>query len=89
MGTKDSIFMKHKNIPLCPICEYGLYDAINERGFNCNNRKSDHFCRDWGLPFKNITDCDVFQFATGSCRKWVEYEFKKAEAKKQTTLGDF
>ena len=40
--------------------------------------------------FENLSsDCDVFQFATGSCRKWVEYEFKKAEAKKQTTLGDF
>lgn len=88
MGTKDSLFMQHKNIALCPLCEYSQYDAIDEKGWNCNNRESKHFTRVWNLDI-NITNCDVFQFATGSCRKWVEYEFKKAEAKKQTTLGDF
>ena len=80
--------MQHKNMELCSLCEYSVYDAIDEKGWNCNNRESKHFTRNWDLNI-NITNCDVFQFATGSCRKWVEYEFKKAEAKKQTTLGDF
>lgn len=88
MGTKDSLYMQHKNIDLCPLCEYSIYDALDEKGWNCNNRNSNHFTRNWDLDI-NITSCDVFQFATNSCKKWVEYEFKKEEAKKQTRLGDF
>ena len=88
MSTKDSLFMQHKNMELCSLCEYSVYDAIDEKGWNCINVNSKYRTRNWNLNI-NITNCDVFQFATGSCRKWVEYEFKKAEAKKQTTLGDF
>lgn len=88
MSTKDSLFMQHKNIELCPLCEYSVYDAIDEKGWNCNNHNSKHFTRNWNLDI-NITSCDCFMFATGSCKKYVEYEVKKAEAKQQTTLGDF
>lgn len=88
MSTKDSLFMQHKNIELCPLCEYSVYDAIDEKGWNCNNPNSKHFTRNWNLDI-NITSCDCFMFATGSCKKYVEYEVKKAEAKQQTTLGDF
>ncbi len=80
--------MQHKNIALCPLCEYSQYDAIDEKGWNCNNRNSKHFNRKWNLDI-SITSCDCFIFATKSCKKYVEYEVKKAEAKAQTTLGDF
>ena len=88
MSSKDSLFMQHKNMELCHLCEYSVYDAVNEKGWNCNNRNSKHFTRKWDLDI-TIMVCDVFQFATASCKRWVESEFKKAEAKKQTTLGDF
>ena len=87
MGTKDSLYMQHKNIELCPLCEYAVYDAIGEKGWNCNNHDSRHYNRNWNLIMP--TECNCFQFATGSCKKWVEHEIKKAEAKAQTTLGDF
>lgn len=80
--------MQHKGMELCPLCEYSIYDAINGKGWNCNNRNSKHSTRNWNLDI-TITICDVFQFATNSCRKWVEHEIKKVEAKAQTTLGDF
>lgn len=80
--------MQHKNIELCPLCEYAVYDAINENGWNCNNRNSRHFTRNWNLDI-SITNCDVFQFAVNSCRKWVEHEMRKKDEKAQTTLGDF
>ena len=80
--------MQHKKIQLCPLCEYSIYDAICEKGWNCNNRNSRHFTRNWNLDI-SITVCDVFQFAVNNCRKWVEHEVKKREAKAQTTLGDF
>ena len=88
MSTKDSLYMQHKNIELCPLCEYAIYDAINEKGWNCNNRNSKYFTRNWNLNI-NITKCDCFQFAVNSCRKWVEYEMRKRDEKAQTTLGDF
>lgn len=79
--------MKDKNIRLCPICEYSQYDVIGDRGWNCLNNRSNHYTRFWDLPV--VTDCECFRFATGSCRKWAEEEVKRAEAKQQTTLGDF
>ena len=88
MATKDARFMQDKQISLCPLCQHSIYDAINENGWNCKNRNSNHYTHEWDLDI-TIMVCDVFQFATASCKRWVESEFKKAEAKKQTTLGDF
>lgn len=81
--------MQHKNIELCPLCEYSGYDGINEKGWNCNNHDSKHFTRNWNLQMDSIRSCDVFQFATNSCKKWVEHEIRKKDEKAQTTLGDF
>lgn len=87
--NKDALYMKDKNMQLCIICEYAVYDAIQERGFNCNNRESSHFCRDWSLPVASITSCTGFCFAVPSAKRWVEDQVKRNEAKAQTTLGDF
>ena len=89
MSSKDALYMQNKKMALCTLCEYSIYDAIEEKGWNCSNRNSKHFTRKFDLPMKSIEICEVFQFATKSCRKWVEEEIKKVEAKAQTTLGDF
>ena len=88
MSSKDALYMQNKKMALCTLCEYSIYDAIEEKGWNCSNRNSKHFTRRWDLDI-NITHCDVFQFATNSCKKWVEHEIRKKDEKAQTTLGDF
>ena len=87
--TKDSRYMEDKDFPLCPLCEFGLYDAINEQGFNCTNTRSGHYTKVWDLPFENITSCNEFLFAVPAARKWVEMEVRKEEEKAQCTLDLF
>ncbi len=81
--------MRDKGMEVCKYCKYSVYDAINEEGWNCNNRNSKHHTKDWDLAADTILECDVFAFPFDGLKKYVLSNAKRAEEKAQTTLGDF
>lgn len=81
--------MKNKHMEVCKYCKYSVYDAINEKGWNCSNRNSQHHTTCWDLPVDSILDCDVFTFPFDGMKKHVLSIVKKEEIKAQTTLEGF
>ncbi len=89
MATKDARFMQDKQISLCPLCQHSIYDAINENGWNCKNRNSNHYTHEWDLHIDDIVMCDVFSFAYPGLKGVIEKQLKREDAKKQTSLLEF
>ena len=88
MSTKDSLFMQNKDMSLCEMCKYSVFN-INVDGWNCSNKESVHFTTDWDLLVGSITDCEVFVFAVPIFQKIIENEEKERAAKAQTVLECF
>ena len=81
--------MQDKNMCLCPLCAYSVYDGLGEKGWNCTNRKSDNCTFDWDLQVDNIRTCSIFKFAYTGLQKLTEKQLKRLDEKKQTTLMEF
>ena len=84
MNSDLSLIKKTRDKRICTSCKYSSYDALEEKGWNCNNRESRHYTKNYDLTLQE--DCKHFQFAVSSMEKHAKNIVKENEAKAQTTL---
>ena len=84
MNRDLSLIKKTKDKKICVSCKFSSYDALEEKGWNCNNQESEHFTRNYDLILQE--DCRLFKFAIPTMERIAKQIIKEEDAKAQTTL---
>lgn len=84
MNRDLSLIKKTKDKKICISCMFSSYDALEEKGWNCNNHESEHHTNNYNLVLQE--DCRFFKFAIPTMERIAKQIIKEEDAKAQTTL---
>ena len=84
MNNDLILIQKTKDKKICISCKYSTYDAVEEKGWNCCNKESEHYTNNYDLSLQE--DCKFFKFAIPTMERIAKQIIKEEAAKAQTTL---